>query len=114
MNAKSFLFMGVMFLAAASGTMAQPVTEKKLWNFDKDNVGGIPAGFEAYSGRWAVRADAGAPSHPNVLAQEATNETWPGIVAKDSNYGDLQAEVKFKTISGREDQAAGIIFRYQD
>jgi len=101
----------LMFFVAGSAAAA-PASAR--WDFDKDRVGELPKGFEIYSGQWKVKADPTAPSQPNVLAQEATNETWPGIVVNDSDYGNLRAEVKFKTISGSEDQAAGIIFRYQD
>lgn len=114
MKTKRFVSISFVFLATASVAIAQPSAKQRWWDFDKDKVGEIPAGFKAYSGQWTVRADPSAPSQPNVLAQEATNETWPGIVVKDSDYGNLWAEVEFKTISGQEDQAAGIIFRYQD
>src|SRR5438046_2929021 len=112
MNRKPWATFGFLMFVVAGAAFAEHASMK--WDFDKDKVGATPAGFEAYSGQWKVKADPTAPSQPNVLAQEATNETWPGIVIKDSNYGDLWAGVKFKTISGQEDQAAGIIFRYQD
>ena len=87
---------------------------QKVWNFDADKENEAPAGFEAYSGKWIVKSDPSAPSKPNILAQLATQETWPGIVVKDLNYKNVSLEVKFKAISGDEDQAAGIIFRYKD
>jgi hypothetical protein len=112
MNRQSLATFGFLMFVVAGAAFAEPASAR--WNFDKDQTGYVPRGFEAYSGQWKVKADPTAPSQPNVLAQEATHETWPGIVVKESNYGDLWAEVKFKTISGQEDQAAGIIFRYQD
>lgn len=103
-----FLLMQSPNLAASSGS------QEKRWAFDADKVGLPPASFESYSGKWLIKADATAPSRPNVLAQVATSETWPGIVVKNSNFNDGTIGVKFKTVSGQEDQAAGIIFRYKD
>ncbi len=113
MKIQQILPMGWVVLVMASFAMAQTAPSQR-WDFDKDPPGQTPAGFEAYSGQWKVKPDLTAPSQPNVLAQEATDQTWPGIVARDTNYKDLWAEVKFKTIFGSEDQAAGIIFRFQD
>ncbi|HKW77849.1 MAG TPA: hypothetical protein VJQ09_02045, partial [Candidatus Limnocylindria bacterium] len=31
----------------------------RTWNFDKDAVGGLPAGATVFAGTWAVRAEAG-------------------------------------------------------
>ena len=96
----------------------QPQTKsqntQKVWNFDADKENEVPVGFESYIGKWVIKTDPSAPSKPNVLAQSATHETWPGIVVQDSNYKNVSLEVKFKAISGNEDQAAGIIFRYKD
>jgi hypothetical protein len=35
-------------------------------------------------------------------------------VATGGTYGDLDLSVKFKAISGRVDQAGGLVFRYRD
>src|SRR5258708_23480776 len=113
MKIQQILPMGWVVLVMASFAMAQTAPSQR-WDFDKDPPGQTPAGFEAYSGQWKVKPDLTAPSQPNVLAQEATDQTWPGIVARDTNYKDLWAEVKFKTIFGSEDQSAGIIFRFKD
>lgn len=66
-----------------------------------------------FAGEWVVRPEAGAPSRPNALCQ-AANAQFPAIVLATTAYADLTATVRFKPISGREDQAAGIIFRVQD
>jgi Domain of Unknown Function (DUF1080) len=90
-----------------------PAGQTAEWNFDKDSAGGLPAGAEVYSGTWQVRTEADAPSPPNVLCQTATAD-FPAIRLGDKIYSDLTATVRFKPISGKDDQAAGIIFRVQD
>jgi hypothetical protein len=83
------------------------------WTFDKDTAGKPPAGGEVFGGTWEVKAETDAPSAPNVLCQSATAK-FPAIRFGDRVYGDLVATVRFKAISGKDDQAAGIIFRVQD
>jgi len=91
-------------------TVVPGTTEE--WNFDKDTPG-KPAGAEVFTGAWEVRADADAPSTPHVLCQTGRAE-FPALRLGDKVYTDLTATVRFKPISGKDDQAAGIIFRVQD
>jgi hypothetical protein len=84
------------------------------WSFDRGEAGKPPAGGEVFGGTWEVRAEADAPSKPNVLAQTATDEDFPAIRLGTAVYTDLTATVRFKSVSGKDDQAAGIIFRVQD
>ena len=120
MNLKRLLRTSIVLLGTAgfvfAGTNKPQSTShnQKVLDFDTDKENEPPAGFEPYSGKWIIKSDSSAPSTPNVLAQLSTQEPWPGIVVKDSNYKNVSLEVKFKTISGDEDQAAGIIFRYKD
>lgn len=83
------------------------------WIFDKDTAGKPPSGAEAFGGTWEVKAEPDAPSAPNVLCQSATAE-FPAIRFGEKVYADLVATVRFKPVSGKDDQAAGIIFRVQD
>jgi hypothetical protein len=83
------------------------------WNFDTDPVGGLPSGAQAFTGQWAVRAEADAPSPPNALCQTGAAE-FPALSLDSTQYTDLTLTSRFKPISGREDQAAGLIFRVQD
>ena len=87
-------------------------------DFDKVEVGQLPAGWVAGvtgngSPKWAVTEDASAPSQPNVLKQSGEG-TFPWCVKKDASLVDGYVEVKFKPISGSEDQAGGIVWRWQD
>jgi hypothetical protein len=96
---------------AGDRTAAAGQTEE--WNFDKDAAGKPPAGAEVFGGTWEVRAEADAPSPPHALCQTGKAK-FPAIRLGDKVYVDLVATVRFKPVSGKDDQAAGIIFRVQD
>ncbi len=84
------------------------------WNFAADAPGRAPGGVEIFSGKWEVRAnEQGAPSPPNVLCQTGS-ATFPSLALDSTIYEDLDVTTRFKAISGKDDQAAGIIFRVQD
>src|SRR5262249_7174449 len=93
----------------ANATAGQTVER----NFDKDTAGKLPESAEVFSGTWEVRAETDAPSPPNVLCQSATAD-FPAIRLGDKLFADLTVTVRFKPVSGKDDQAAGIIFRVQD
>ena len=87
-------------------------------NFDQDKPGALPAGWTAGvtgrgAPRWAVMADPTAPSKPHVLQQSGSG-TFPWCVRKDASVTDGFVEVKFRPISGREDQAGGVVWRWKD
>lgn len=87
-------------------------------SFDSEAVGTIPAGWicavtGSGSPRWAVAADPSAPSKPNVLQQTGSG-TFPWCVKNGTSLSDGFVEVKFKSISGREDQAGGVVWRWKD
>lgn len=87
-------------------------------NFDDAKPGSLPAGWMAgVTGRgtpaWAVKQDDTAPSKPNVLAQTGSG-TFPFCILEGTKLTDGFVEVKFKPVSGREDQAGGVIWRFKD
>ncbi|MCK9394116.1 MAG: hypothetical protein M0Q44_00800 [Methylobacter sp.] len=87
-------------------------------NFDQEHPGSLPKGWLAgVTGtgqpKWAIEADPTAPSQPNVLKQSGEG-SFPWCVKKDASLTDGVVEVKFKSISGKEDQAGGIIWRWKD
>ena len=87
-------------------------------SFDQDMPGSVPSGWRAgVTGRgnpkWSVEADPTAPSKPNVLKQSGSG-TYPWCVRPDVSLADGYVEVKFKSVSGREDQAGGLIWRWKD
>ena len=97
---------------AASAAFAETI------NFDSDKAGALPAGWEQGvtgkgSPKWAVRADPGAPSRPNVLEQSGSG-TFPWCVLRKTSMENGFVEVRFKPISGSEDQAGGVVWRWKD
>jgi hypothetical protein len=87
-------------------------------NFDNFAAGAAPPGWTATktgSGtpKWAIEKDESAPSKPNVLKQSG-QATFPICIKDDTNLEDGFVEVKFKPISGKEDQAGGLIWRARD
>lgn len=87
-------------------------------NFDTADLGKSPAGWTATktgSGtpRWTVEKDATAPSKGNVLKQSG-EATYPVCIKDGTSLKDGYVEVKFKSVSGNEDQAGGVIWRCKD
>ena len=76
-------------------------------------MGGLPNGAQVFAGHWVVRNEADAPSQPNALCQTGGAE-FPALQLDAGPHADLSLTTRFKPISGREDQAAGLIFRIQD
>lgn len=86
--------------------------------FDADAVGHAPAGWSCgATGRgepkWSVEADATAPSKGQVLRQSG-KAAFPWCVKDDAAIADGWVEVKFQPLSGREDQAGGVVWRWKD
>jgi hypothetical protein len=87
-------------------------------NFDTSAVGKPPAGWTATmtgtgAAKWTVERDDTAPSKPNVLKQ-AGQATFPLCLKDDTSLQDGFVEVKLKPVSGREDEAGGVVWRARD
>ncbi len=86
--------------------------------FDSDTPGLLPTGWVAgMTGRgmprWTIEADPSAPSKPNVLKQSGT-ATFPWCVRTGVSVTDGFVETRFKPVSGKEDQAGGVVWRWKD
>ena len=93
-------------------------TATEIVNFDSAATGTAPAGWTATKtgsgdAKWTVEKDDTAPSKPNVLKQSGV-ATYPVAFKNNTSLKDGFVEVKFKPISGREDQAGGIVWRLKD
>ena len=89
-----------------------------LVDFDSAKPGALPDGWIAGvtgrgSPRWSVEPDATAPSKPQVLKQSGSG-TFPWCVVKAASIENGFVEVKFKPVSGKEDQAGGVVWRWKD
>ena len=95
---------------ATSSTIPFQLTR---WPFDYVRVGDLPPAADVFSGGWAVRVEAGAPSPPNALCQTGIAD-YPALTLSNSVYSDLSLSAQVKPISGFIDRAAGLILRDQD
>lgn len=105
----AFLLIGVSITTSA---FAETV------NFDRVKPGLLPQGWISGvtgkgSPKWAILSDATAPSKPNILKQSGEG-AFPWCVKKDVSLTDGFVEVKFKSLSGNEDQAGGLVWRWKD
>jgi hypothetical protein len=87
-------------------------------SFDDQKTGAPPAGWLATQtgsgeAKWTIEKDESAPSKPNILKQWG-QATYPVCIKNDTSLKDGFVEVKFKPISGKEDQAGGLIWRAKD
>jgi hypothetical protein len=116
--------MTIIALLLASPALAepQPASETGI-NFDTFEAGKTPTGFStALTGgggpvSWMIREDSTAPSGGQVLAQTSSDTTdyrFPLCVYDKFTGKDVEVSVKFKAISGKVDQAAGLVARLQD
>jgi hypothetical protein len=102
------ILVGALLAAGAAETV----------NFDRADVGKPPSGWTATQtgtgqASWTVVRDDTAPSKPNVLKQSG-QATYPLCLKDDTSIKDGFVEVKFKALSGKEDQAAGLVWRAKD
>ena len=100
--------------AAALGASAGAVTE----SFDGDAIGAAPSGWTCgVTGRgrphWIVTTEPGTAGAGKVLLQDGRG-TFPWCVKDGTAAADGFVEVKFKPISGGEDQAGGVVWRWKD
>src|SRR5437867_3554262 len=110
MKPNSILYITASFMTTVA--TAQTV------NFDDLKTGAPPPGWTATQtgkgeAKWAIVADDSAPSKPNVLKQ-AGEATFPVCIKNDTSLKDGFVEVKFKPLSGKEDQAGGVLWRCKD
>ncbi len=119
----------LILLVAWSGTApaqekpGSPAPGSAMFNFEKDAVGQPPAGFTSYAsgegpaGKWLVQEMAAAPSGKQVVVQTEANDTdnrFPVLIAEGPEFADVDVSVKGKAISGKVDQAIGLVFRFGD
>ena len=99
-------------------TIATGIAAAETVNFDDMKAGAPPPAWTATqtgsgAAKWAVEKDDSAPSKPNVLKQSG-QATFPVCFKNDTSLKDGFVEVKFKPVSGKEDQAGGVIWRVKD
>jgi hypothetical protein len=104
----------------ATGIVVMGRAEMRKVDFNQDAIDHAPNGFEfghtagiGAPGKWIVQAD----GTNKVLAQtdpDSTRSRFPVAVLSDVTAADVDVSVRVKPISGRVDQAAGLVWRYQN
>jgi hypothetical protein len=113
------MIMLFMALAAFAATVVVHGASRKI-DFSDDAVGQPPRGFEfGYTakagapGKWIVEAE-GANKYLAQVDADSTRARFPVAVVSDISAADIDVSVRFRPISGRVDQAGGLVWRYRD
>jgi len=106
---------------SAGPTWAQQAAVKS--DFEGIQVGSVPPGFSpGLTGKgtppaWKVVNDPTAPAGPQVVAEtsgDRTSDRFPLLILDGFEVRDVKVSVAFKPVSGRVDQAAGLVVRLKD
>lgn len=79
------------------------------WTVSMTNAGGAP--------QWQIIKDTSAPTQPYVLAQTSSDPTGnrcPMAILENVSLQNGDVSVRLKPVSGREDRAGGVVWRYRD
>jgi hypothetical protein len=116
-----FLLVGTLVAGCSGGVSREQTFEPQTIHFDSSAAGKLPPDFStALTGgggpiSWVVREDPSAPDGKGVLVQESSDATvyrFPLCIYAKTVARDVAVEVQFKAISGKVDQAGGIVLRY--
>lgn len=122
-GAQASLIAVILVAASGSALGAGPGGQTVHFDFEGDKVGALPPGFSvALTGKgaqpaWTVTEDPSSPSGPKVLAQtsaDTTNDRFPLCIDSALTTADVRLSVRFKPVSGRIDQGAGLVARFRD
>lgn len=115
MRTLSFL---TAFSILAAAIVAYGATLKV--DFSDDAAGQPPKGFEfghtagaGAPGRWVVQSE-GANRYLAQIDPDNTRSRFPVAVLTGVSAADVDLSVRFRPISGRVDQAAGLVWRFQN
>lgn len=111
-----------IFLVASvvlSATILVQGATRKV-DFSDDVVGQPPKAFEfghtakaGAPGKWIVQAE-GTNKYLAQVDPDNTRARFPVAVVRDVSASDVDLSVRFKPVSGRVDQAAGLVWRFQN
>ena len=106
----------VIVVSAITLAFGQP---RKV-DFSQDAVGQPPKGFQlghtgkvGRPGKWEVQAE-GDNKYLAQLDADRTGSRFPVAVLADLTTVDVDLSVRFRPVSGQVDQAAGLVWRFQD
>ena len=111
---------GSLIVLLVFGATLLVVGATRTIDFSDDTVGQPPKGFEfghtakaGAPGKWVVQAE-GANKYLVQADADATRTRFPVAVVSDVAAADVDISVRFKPVSGRVDQAAGLVWRFQN
>ncbi len=109
-----------LLLLVFLGQIGQVQAQTRTTDFEDETVGQPPSGFlfghtakVGAPGNWLVQAE----EEGKVLAQlerDRTRSRFPVAVLNDIIATDVDLSVRFKPLSGEVDQAAGLVWRFED
>ena len=92
----------------------------RTFDFEGDAIGQPPKGFVfghtakvGAPGTWVVQSE-GTNQYLAQTNADSTNSRFPVAVVGDISTADADVSVRFRPVSGRVDQAAGLVWRYQN
>ena len=110
---------GVLVLVLVGATMLVYGATRKV-DFSDDTVGQPPKGFEfghtakaGAPGKWVIQAE-GPNKYLVQTDADSTRARFPVAVVTHVTAADVDVSVRFRPVSGRVDQAAGLVWRYQN
>jgi hypothetical protein len=101
-------FVAAIVLAQSTGSSRETFDSARA--LPSEWQGGITGQGTA---KWEIVDDQTAPSPPKALRQSG-EATFCWAVKRDEQIQNGFVEVKIKPISGKEDQAGGLVFRFRD
>jgi hypothetical protein len=108
-----------MVLVALGATIVVRTAHRKV-DFSDDVVGTPPKGFgfghtakAGAPGKWIVQAE-GTNKYLAQVDADSTRSRFPVAVVSDISAADVDVSVRFRPLSGRVDQAAGLVWRFQN
>ena len=114
------VFVTVVAITSMVAASSRASAETRKVDFSGDTVGQPPKGFvfartanTGSPGKWVVQQD----GDNKALAQtdpDSTGSRFPLAVLSDVSAEDVDVSVRVKPVSGRVDQAAGLVWRYQN
>jgi hypothetical protein len=104
-------------LTIAAGVCAWPILAETV-DFNNAKPGELPPhwiGTQTGKGeaKWSIEKDVEAPGKSFVLKQSG-EAAYPVCIKDDVHLKNGYVEVRFKPISGKEDQAGGVVWRVKD
>jgi 3-keto-disaccharide hydrolase len=110
----------LLVVVGRTGEIRNPISK---WDFERDAIDQSPRGFSfartgsGRVGRWLVKIEKDVPGGTHVVAQvdsDSTSNRFPVAVVDTVSIRDFRLTVRCKPVSGKVDQACGLVFRYRD